>query len=197
MSTKRLFIAVHLTDSLRARIAGIQDSLSPHTSSVRVVDPKNLHLTLHFLGDTEDTLLPQLSAALRRSLAPVPSFVTTVRGGGCFPSPRKPRVFWVGVDGKDGPLGDIHAALSQELTALGFEPDRKKFSPHITIAHARKRAQRSALTDALGDLAAAADSELGSSGTPLPVEGISLVESVLGRGGPTYTDIEQVALSSS
>ncbi len=194
VSTKRLFIAVHLTDSLRTRIGRIQESLSPHAAAVRPVSPRNLHLTLHFLGETEEEHIPAVQAALHRSLTPYVPFRTTVGGGGCFPSPRKPRVFWVGVAGKHGPLADIHGSLYQELSALGFELDRREFTPHITIAHARKRAERSALTHAVGDLAAAAESELGSSGSPLPVGEVSLVESVLGRGGPRYSDLERAGL---
>ena len=194
MSTKRLFIAVHLTESLRTLIGRIQAGLSAHESAVRMVNPANLHLTLHFLGETEETQIPPVRAAMARSLAPFSPFTTTARGGGCFPSPRKPRVFWVGIDGKQGPLADIHAKLYSELTGLGFDLDRREFAPHVTIAHARKRAERDALTRAVGDLAAAAETEFGSSGTVLPVSEVSLVESVLGRGGPTYTDVERFEL---
>jgi 2'-5' RNA ligase len=104
-------------------------------------------------------------------------------------------VFWAGVDGESGPLADIHAALGRELSALEFELDSRPFSPHITIGYARKRADRSALSRAASDLAAEADKRLGSDGVPFPVEAVSLVESVLGRGGPQYTDLERVALA--
>lgn len=194
MSSKRLFLAVHLSQHLRDRLAGLQEALAAHDSAVRLVAAENLHLTLHFLGNTEDEHIASLRGAMHRALSGFESFDAIARGAGCFPSSRKPRVFWAGVEDPTGALAEIHAALAGELAALDFELDSRAFSPHITIAHARKRADRGDLVSAAGDLAAAATTQLGRQGTALPVRAVSLVESVLGRGGPSYSDIEAVEL---
>ncbi|NBF41201.1 MAG: RNA 2',3'-cyclic phosphodiesterase [Spirochaetes bacterium] len=194
VASKRLFLAVHLPQHLRDRLAGLQEALAVHDSAVRLVAAENLHLTLHFLGNTEREHIDSLRGAVRRALSGLASFETLARGAGCFPSPRKPRVFWAGVEDPSGELTTIHAALAGELAALDFELDSRAFSPHITIAHAKKRADRGVLVSAAGDLAAAATTQLGRQGTALPVRAVSLVESVLGRGGPAYTDIETVEL---
>jgi RNA 2',3'-cyclic 3'-phosphodiesterase len=194
MASKRLFLAVHLSQHLRDRLAGLQEAFAAHDSAVRLVAAENLHLTLHFLGDTADDYVPSLLTGMHRALSSFKSFDAFARGAGCFPSARKPRVFWAGVEDPSGKLAEIHASLAGELAALDFELDSRAFSPHITIAHAKKRADRGALVSAAADLAAAASVQLGPQGTGLPVRAVSLVESVLGRGGPTYTDIESVEL---
>lgn len=194
VSTKRLFLAIHLSEDLRERLARVQESLETHARSVRLVAAENLHLTLHFLGDTDESRVDPILHGMRAALSPFDGFETTARGGGCFPSPRKPRVFWAGVERGDGTLSGLHAALGEMLSNLDFELDRRPFSPHITIGYARKRAERQELSRALGDLTAAATTHLGSAGTRFPVAGVSLVESVLGRQGPAYSDLGHVEL---
>ena len=200
MTSKRLFLAVHLPPYLRDCLVGLQEALAARDSAVRLVAADNLHLTLHFLGDTADGTIASLRRAMHRALSGFESFDALARGAGCFPSPRKPRVFWAGVEDPSGTLAQIHASLAGELAALDFELDSRAFSPHITLAHARKRADRGALVSAAADLAGAARTQLGPQGTGLPVRAVSLVESVLERGhghrGPTYTDIEVVELQN-
>ena len=191
---------MHLSEEVRSRLEAVQRAVTHDSKAVRLVAPQNLHLTLHFLGDTDAEVVEPLVEGLRTSIESFSSFAATARGGGCFPSARKPRVFWAGVeaengaDGNAGPLSRIHAAAGTVLTGLDFELDRRPFSPHITIGYARKKADPSELTEAAGELAAAAREQLGEGGTGFRVEAIALVESTLGRGGPTYTDIETIPL---
>jgi 2'-5' RNA ligase len=192
--SKRLFLAVHLAQDLLDRLFDLQEALAARETGVRLVAAENLHLTLHFLGNTADDTIGSLRQAMHRALSGFERFDAIARGAGCFPSPRKPRVFWAGVEDPSGKLTQIHAALAAELSSLDFELDSRAFSPHITLAHAKKRADRGALVSAARDLAAAATTQLGPQGRDLPVRAVSLVESVLGRGGPTYTDIEVVEL---
>lgn len=194
MESRRLFLAVHLTDELRSRLAEVQRALADHSDAVRLVAEENLHLTLHFLGDTAEDRVEPVLQAMRSTLSRFSPFETRARGGGCFPSPRKPRVFWAGVDGAAGELGSLYATLGEALASLDFEIDERPFSPHITIGYARKRAPRSDLSAALADLADAAQTRLGAEGTRLPVSEVALVESVLGRGGPSYSDVGRVTL---
>jgi 2'-5' RNA ligase len=194
MSSRRLFLAIHLSEELRSRLVRVQESLEAHARAVRLVAPQNLHLTLHFLGDTDEGMVEPILDGMRDSLSRVDPFDTRARGGGCFPSARKPWVFWAGVDGAAGALSNLHGALGASLEELGFELDRRPFSPHVTIGYARKRAERSELSLALGDLTSAAEAHLGRDGTRFPVTGVSLVESVLGRQGPSYSDLGRVEL---
>ena len=145
---------MHLPPYLRDRLVGLQEALAARDSAVRLVAAENLHLTLHFLGDTADDTIASLRRAMHRALSGFESFDALARGAGCFPSPRKPRVFWAGVEDPSGKLAQIHASLAGELAALDFELDSRAFSPHITLAHARKRADRGALVSAAADLAA-------------------------------------------
>jgi len=194
VASRRLFCAIHLTDDVRRRLEAVQDALGDHADAVRRVAPQNLHLTLHFLGDTDEDRIDSVVEAMHRALAAAAPFEAVAREGGCFPSARKPRVFWAGVENADGALGRVHELLGTELAGLGLEIDSRPFSPHITLGYARKRADRRALTDAVAALAAAAREQLGARGTGFPATSVSLVESVLGRAGPTYTDLARVDL---
>lgn len=64
-------------------------------------------------------------------------FQVRIVGVGAFPSPARPRVFWLGVQGDSLPI--FHAALEEELTKIGFPRDHRPFSPHLTLGRCRER----------------------------------------------------------
>ncbi|MFP4638555.1 MAG: RNA 2',3'-cyclic phosphodiesterase [Spirochaetaceae bacterium] len=191
---RRLFLAVHPSREVRDRLAALREELAARSDAVRLVAPHNLHLTLHFLGDTDEELLTALEAGMHRALESAATCKATAVGGGCFPSARNPRVFWAGVSEPTGTLAEMHRRLARELEALEFETDSRPFSPHITIGYARKKAPRGTLREAATTLIEATQAVLGTEGMSFTVGGVSLVESVLGRGGPTYTDLLRVEL---
>ncbi|HEX8078026.1 MAG TPA: RNA 2',3'-cyclic phosphodiesterase [Chthoniobacterales bacterium] len=131
MSAKRLFICLELPPSITARLG----ELDPHLRGVRWLDPRQMHLTLAFLGNidaqTQDTLSKKLQA-----IAWKPFFLPLV-GLGTFPSKGWPKIIWIGVGTGHPHLFQLHKRIQEALLAAGLEPDPRSFHPHVTLARCR------------------------------------------------------------
>jgi len=144
MEKLRVFVAVPLPGSLLEKLADVQYRLQgkvPHRS-VRWVRPRGVHLTLKFLGDTPTDRIPTIQEALLVVARNVPTCTLTAEGLGCFPSPGRPRVLWVGVNEPTGRLKLLYEAIEEAMTSLGYKPERHGFSPHLTLGRVRRGASR-------------------------------------------------------
>jgi 2'-5' RNA ligase len=123
----RLFVAVDLTENAREAVCGICTGIP----GVRWVDGSQLHLTLRFIGDADDSLFGRM----RKELADIAAapFSLILRGVGCFPPRRDPRVLWVGVERSEDLLS-LQRRIEEALERCGIEPESRGFSPHITLA---------------------------------------------------------------
>ncbi len=132
----RAFVAVEIDSEVRDRICRAVDQLESRSFRARWVAPANIHLTLKFLGDIAPDQVEAVYTALEGSLRPFPPCTINAKGLGVFPNPRRPRVIWVGIDGKE--LVSLAACVESALSLLGFAPDQRKFSPHLTIGRWRQ-----------------------------------------------------------
>jgi 2'-5' RNA ligase len=127
----RLFLALDLPDSIRARIARFLDGVRPFAPDARWMHPDSLHITLKFIGEYPDTALEQLKHSLSTISAPPPQI--HFRGYGFFPTPKSARVFWIGMDA--GPeLSALAATVDATTAALGIPKEDRPYSPHLTLA---------------------------------------------------------------
>ena len=140
----RLFIAVDLDEASReavglatTRFRQMADSRRHGLArGVKWVDPRNLHLTLHFIGELGDDRVPALGTAMAEPLGIDPARLS-LGGWGVFP-PRGPaRVIWIGITGGVDALSLAHAALARRLERVGISPEARAFSPHLTVARVR------------------------------------------------------------
>ena len=106
--------------------------------SARWVRPENLHLTLRFLGEVTPSVVSALVETLPQSVRGCRPFSFSLRGGGCFPKVKRPRVVWVGVDPVPDELGRVQRAVDRAVHHLGFPPEGRGFEPHLTIARFKK-----------------------------------------------------------
>src|SRR5215207_3529075 len=95
----RTFICIEIPGSVKERIGALQQSLRGIDAQASWVKPENIHLTLKFLGDVDSSRLGRVRDAVERASGSGSRFQVTVGGAGCFPSPRSPRVLWVGLAG--------------------------------------------------------------------------------------------------
>jgi len=183
----RAFIAVEVDPSDRL-IAAIRE-LAQSRADLKLVRPEQLHITLKFLGDTEEGAVDEILSGMRSSAAGIEPFSMKMVGMGAFPSLSNIRVVWAGIE--DGKLlGEISNRLDDSLRALGFERDRKGFVPHLTLA--RTRSPRN-LANVQEIIKANAATDFGE----YPVERILLKKSVLSPQGPTYSIVREHRLGSS
>ena len=131
MSAKRLFVSIELPDSVTKCFA----ELDPRLRGVRWLDPRQMHLTLAFLGnvpaETQETLSEKLHAISWKS------FFLPLVGLGTFPSKGWPKIIWIGVGTGHPHLFQLHKRVQEALLAVGLEPDLRSFHPHVTLARCR------------------------------------------------------------
>jgi RNA 2',3'-cyclic 3'-phosphodiesterase len=127
----RLFVAVDLPEQVKDSISAVCTGLP----GAKWVTMNQLHLTLRFIGEVETDLFNTIRKTLGRTEES--SFRLTLRGVGCFPSRKAPRVIWVGID-KNAALIRLADKIEQCLVENGLEPEQRSFSPHITIARLKE-----------------------------------------------------------
>lgn len=180
----RGFIAADIVPS--AALVGVLDELRRARADLKVVRPELLHVTLKFLGDTEESLVDQILRGMEESARGVAAFRMKLVGMGAFPSMSNIRVVWVGIEnGKV--LGEIASKLDLALKELGFERDKKGFVPHLTLARARSGRNIANVQEILTSNPATDYGEY-------LVDRILLKKSVLSPSGPTYSVMREKVL---
>jgi 2'-5' RNA ligase len=178
----RLFLAIHLADEIRDSIATMQARLKIAGAEVRWVAPENFHLTVTFLGDLSDALLPDIEETCAQIAAGTAAFRFRVCGGSYFPR-RGPtlKTLWVGLMEGTEEWKALVRHAEGPLSEFGV-PQEGGLVPHITLGRVKGEGGMHELREALAkeaetDCGAQAASEL------------TLVESQLGPQGATYRDI--------
>ena len=145
----RTFICIEISESIESRISRLQEALRQTEAQVSWTKPSNIHLTLKFLGGVEVSRIERVSKALERSANGISPFEVEVSGTGCFPSPRNPRVLWVGFSSVPERLQQLYSNIEDELAREGFPREKRKFSPHLTIGRIRTPNNAARVAEAL------------------------------------------------
>jgi 2'-5' RNA ligase len=188
---RRLFVALDPPEAVRRRVAHLQAELrraaGRAASDVRWVEPARIHLTLQFLGAVPAARVPALEEALREAAAEGAPLGLEVRGAGGFPSARRARVVWLGLGGDVGALAALVAGVGRRLAPLGFAPEDRPFTPHLTLGRSRDGRGAPGLA---GALAAAAELD----GTSWRASELVLFESHLSPAGARYEAAARLTL---
>ncbi len=184
----RLFIAIELPESLKREIGNLQDRLKQGGAGANWTRPEGIHLTLKFLGEVEESRVAAIEAALAATCRGTGWLQLEVMGAGAFPNTKAPRVLWVGVRGETEKLQALQAAVENAMTALEFEPEERKFSPHLTLARIKFPNPRDNWQQRI---AALGEVNLGG----FKASAVSLMKSELRRDGAVYTEITRVDLA--
>jgi 2'-5' RNA ligase len=129
----RTFIAIEIPSEIKSALAAFQSELRRVGADVGWTKPEGIHLTLKFLGETEEGLVGEIGAICNELAAETRPFELGLHGAGVFPNPRKPRVLWAGLSGEIEKTGALRRKLNERLARLGFEPEEKEFNPHLTL----------------------------------------------------------------
>jgi 2'-5' RNA ligase len=128
----RAFIAIDLPESIHAALSRQQAAFRAACPEARWTRPEGVHLTLKFLGEISDDQVRQVKEVLG-SFTPLERFSIEVKGFGFFPDPRRPRVFWVGLEAPPA-LGELARGVEDCMERLGFAREGRPFTPHLTLA---------------------------------------------------------------
>ena len=140
----RLFLAISLAPELRRAVMDATAPLREAAPSLSWVDETQLHLTLKFLGEQPEASVPPLRDAMASVAGQHRSFRMSVKEIGAFPSFRRARVVWMGVD-RDPRLEFVHHDVELACEKLGFELEGRAFRPHLTLARVKTRAHEDEL----------------------------------------------------
>jgi len=183
----RAFISADVEPS--DALVGVIDELVRSRSDLKIVRPELMHITLKFLGDTDESLVDEVLVRISNATEGVGPFRIHLRGMGAFPSMSNIRIVWVGIeDGK--PLQDIAAKLDASMIDLGFDRDRKGFVPHLTLARTRSGRNIANVQEILRTKAASDYGEY-------LIDRIMLKKSVLSPQGPTYSTVREHRLGNN
>lgn len=142
----RAFIAIDLPEHIHQELARQQAAFRTLCRDARWTRPEGIHLTLKFLGEIHDSQAYEVTDALRR-LGAFPGFSVEIKGFGCFPDARRPRVFWAGVVAPPE-LGQLAGRVEDAMERLGFPREHRAYSPHLTLARFREPRPQPALREA-------------------------------------------------
>jgi 2'-5' RNA ligase len=136
----RLFLAINLDPELRRAVADATAPLRVAAPSPSWVDESKMHLTLKFLGDQDESLLPGLRSAMDQVVARHRRFSITLGHIGAFPNFRRARVVWMGVE-QEPRLELLHHDVELACETLGFELEGRPFRPHLTLGRVNQRTE--------------------------------------------------------
>jgi len=190
----RTFIAIEIPEPLRASLDRALVALRSELEQdlVRWVKLGSMHLTLKFLGEIERQQVGSVQEIIEETAAGSSKFVLEVKGFGCFPNGKRPRVLWVGVEPAGDDLLQLQADLESRLEKIGFESDRRVYHPHLTVGRVRKGLSGAEIR-VIADWAQ--EAQLGTVGE-FEVEAISLIRSVLKPSGAEYAQLHAARLAA-
>ena len=178
----RLFVAIEIDPAIRERIHEFVSGLRAKISEARWVRPEGLHITLKFLGNVADERRMTIENALRSVREK--EVTLSLKQLGVFPNPRSPRVLWVGI-GAGPELEQLAMGVDQQMGSVGFETEKRGFSPHVTLARFKQCPRGN-----LDSLLAEAQPSFGT----MTAHEFHLYESKLSPQGSRYTKLASFKL---
>jgi 2'-5' RNA ligase len=168
-----------LSATVKGQLHQLQQQLYTLGADVKWVEPNNFHITIKFLGETNQHQVAAIKEALRQSVIGIKSFDLHISKLGAFPARGTPRVIWAGLAGNINSLKMLHRQVEHQLSTIGFEPEKRRFSPHLTLGRVKSNAAHEGLQKAIATIEVLADN--------FAVNSIELMQSDLTRSRPIYS----------
>lgn len=182
--TIRSFIAFDINNpSVLEKFSEVQDVLVKTGADLRLVEPPNIHMTIRFLGAIQAPMVDSILAGMKQ--VEFQAFDCEIHGLGVFPNLRYTRVVWAGMKRGSDELKKVSGQLELHLRKLGFRPDPKGFSPHLTLARVKTGRNIGELAN---QIQALTDYDFGI----VRADCLKLKKSVLTPQGPIYSTLGEV-----
>lgn len=180
----RCFIAIEIPEAIKRAIVSSIDGLKKSGADVKWVSPEHIHITLQFLGETEEALVPVINETLDKILLPYSSFYIKIAGVGCFPDTRRPRVIWVGTE-ESQPVINLHGDIAKGMARLGYREEERNFTPHLTIGRVKSNRNMGGLLKKIDEIKTTYFSAF-------EVQNITLMKSELKPSGAKYYSLAEI-----
>lgn len=160
------------------------DAIKNTGAHVKLVETENIHITLKFLGDTQEVNVEKIEEMIKESIGSTKPFTLHLKGTGVFPNEKYVKVLWVGIQHAE-PLIPIVKDINSKLSSLNFKKENKPFSAHLTIGRMKSAKGKDDILEILSHYKDTLFSEL-------PVNLIKLKQSVLTPKGPIYSTKKEI-----
>jgi len=170
------------SEAVRKKLAAVQNLLVQTGADLKLVEPQNIHITIRFLGDITLAIAEKVYEEMQK--VQFTPFNVQIKSLGAFPDLRYPRVVWAGITEGADQLKTVFSQLEPRLRSLGFTPDSKGFSPHLTIARVKSGRNKAQLADFITKNA---NYDFGT----IKAECLRLKRSDLTPRGPIYSTLKE------
>jgi len=184
MAKFRGFIAIEI-DSFQ-KIIELENEIKNSGAIVKLVEPQNIHITLKFLGDTDENLIDKIEEILKASVENIKPFKISLKGAGFFPNQNYIKVMWIGIENTEQ-LGQIANKIDEQISKLGYEREKRNFSAHLTVARVKSAKNKEKLIQIIQKYK---EIKFGK----IIVNSIKLKQSELTPKGPIYTTLKDIKL---
>jgi len=178
----RTFIAIEIDPTHKQKLLHLISTLKSSNSDVKWVTEHQMHLTLKFLGNIEETKVQEISDALTSIANSTREFTITLSNIGTFPNVKRPRVIWIGIDKGKNELKLLAGQIETELEKLGFPKETRDFKSHLTLGRVRSPKNLKNLTKLLTEVSFQSESAI-------KINKLILFQSTLTPKGAIYKKI--------
>ncbi len=179
----RLFIATPISRQVETELANIIYQLKSVAGNVRWVKPENIHLTIKFLGETDDSLIEPISEIINETSQETNILDFKISKIGGFPNLIRPRALWAGLDGDHAKLEQMANKIDEQVHKLGYDKETRKFRPHLTLGRVKKPQSLPQLAHFLENYKIEA--------MPFRIDRLTLFKSTLTPRGPIYERLHE------
>lgn len=182
MSTFRGFIAVEINAT--SQMLEFEREIERSGADIKLVELHNIHITLKFLGDTDEGSIEDIEGIIRDAAKGIKPFTIWLKGTGVFPNENYMKVVWIGIQDGDMIRPLVHA-IDEGVAGLGFKKEKREFSPHLTIGRVRTAKNKQQLLKVIEKYR---DVEFSNQ----EVISIHLKKSDLTQKGPIYSTVREI-----
>jgi len=184
MSKFRGFIAIDIP--INKKFLEMENEIKNTAADLKLVEPENIHVTLKFLGDTDEENIDKIGEIIKNSVKDINSFNIKLKGSGVFPNKSYIKVIWIGLENAEK-IGEIAKKIDEQLKNLGFQVEKRGFSAHLTIARVKSSRNKEKLLQIIEKYK---DVEFAT----INVSSVKLKKSDLTPKGPIYTTLKELKL---
>lgn len=184
----RLFIAIEIADAIRENLSKFQNDLKKTSTDVKWVAPENLHITLKFIGATDEEKIDDIITVINQSVINIKPFDLCYSGAGTFPAGKNPRVVFARAVDSNDVLVSLYERLNNQLSTLGITSDERKFEAHVTVGRIKTHKNIKKLMDCVSSYR---EFTFGKEN----IKHLVLMKSDLSREGPTYTRLKTISFA--
>ena len=179
----RLFVALKIPENIKEQLLSICYELVPDASLYRWVSKDKIHLTLKFIGEVEENLVPPISTELDFVIN-YHSFDFTISRFGFFFRDKRPKILWAGLQ-TDEAIFKLAGELNKRMEIFNIEPERRKFKSHLTLLRIKSMLDENFINNF---------NNYQFDNLKFKTNKIALVKSELSQAGAKYTEIKNYEL---